>query len=71
MTGHTPAERRAAIWSQPHKRIFFCTPQVFKNDACSGESSSAAGLPSHFPGCLNGAQALSPEMLPDAIMHTQ
>ena len=39
LTGQTESERRAEIWSIPHKRIFFCTPQVFKNDVCRGEPS--------------------------------
>ena len=42
LTGQTESERRAEIWSIPHKRIFFCTPQVFKNDVCRGEPSLIA-----------------------------
>lgn len=37
MTGGISSESRAEIWDMPHKRIFFCTPQTFKNDVCRGE----------------------------------
>lgn len=37
MTGQTDSEQRARIWSLSHKRAFFCTAQVLKNDVCRGE----------------------------------
>ena len=36
LTGSTNAERRAELWATPHKRMFFMTPQTFKNDVFKG-----------------------------------
>ncbi len=41
MTGNTKVEERAAFWCQPHKRIFFATPQTFRNDIVRGEHQSS------------------------------
>lgn len=36
LTGSVSAEKRAELWSLPHKRFFFMTPQTFKNDLFRG-----------------------------------
>ena len=56
MTGNTKAEERAQLWSQTHKRIFFATPQTFRNDVVRGrdtlqpQSNLCANLEHHFGG---------------------
>ena len=47
MTGNTKAEDRAQLWSQSHKRIFFATPQTFRNDIVKGE------LVANAQGCVD------------------
>lgn len=36
MTGTVKKETRHVDWHVPHKRIYFCTPQTFKNDVANG-----------------------------------
>lgn len=36
LTGSVSAEKRAELWSLPHKRFMFMTPQTFKNDLVKG-----------------------------------
>ncbi len=36
LTGTVAAERRAELWAMPHKKMFFMTPQTFKNDLVKG-----------------------------------
>eukprot|EP00884_Botryococcus_braunii_P021370 jgi/Botrbrau1/7917/Bobra.9_2s0085.1 len=36
LTGATKQEERLALWSLPHMRFYFATPQTFKNDVCQG-----------------------------------
>lgn len=51
LTGSVNAERRAELWATPHKRIFFMTPQTFKNDVFKG-----AHTPMHPCGFRRRAQ---------------
>ncbi|MGH2637777.1 MAG: DEAD/DEAH box helicase, partial [Rhabdochlamydiaceae bacterium] len=40
LTGKTPADYRAGVWSSPQQRLVFATPQVVRNDLRDGRLSS-------------------------------
>ncbi len=40
LTGKTPADYRAGVWSSPQQRLVFATPQVVRNDLREGKLSS-------------------------------
>ena len=40
LTGKTPADYRAGVWSSPQQRLVFATPQVVRNDLREGRLSS-------------------------------
>jgi hypothetical protein len=52
MTGTT--KNRGEIWAMEHKRIFFCTPQTFKNDVCTGTPH-----PTHSPPRITAVQLVT------------
>ena len=49
LTGETPASKRKKIWSE--KRVFFCTPQILKNDLEKGRFGCSSDFPPVFTGC--------------------
>src|SRR5487761_487878 len=40
LTGKTPADYRAGVWSSPQQRLVFATPQVDRNDLREGRLAS-------------------------------
>lgn len=48
MTGTVAKADRAEAWTTPHKRIFFATPQAFKNDAAKGTMSVTCASERHL-----------------------
>ena len=51
MTGTVVKADRAEAWVTPHKRVFFATPQAFKNDAAKGgrQAPPAGAVHPHEP----------------------
>ena len=40
LTGSCKRLDRQGLWEEEHKKIFFCTPQTFRNDVDRGQGSS-------------------------------
>ena len=40
LTGSCKRLDRQGLWEEEHKKIFFCTPQTFRNDVDRGQRSS-------------------------------